>query len=201
MNGKLVKASSVLTLFVLMSSVVASNTPAFAINGHGVSYGPQFGAGPYVTYSNGLQINSASFDISKYSTAIKTQTLFVNQPSDITIKIYHHANPQYVQHGILFLNLQGNDPQSYQTNTYIEWDKQSGVSKSDPKGLLKSATASAKYSGQFMYLTFHIIPAKAFGTSHIIVRTWDTNHSNGQVIVLDAIKAGYTPKGFSSTNP
>ena len=47
MNSKLVKASSALTLFVLMASVVASNAPAFAIDGHGISIGPQFGGGPY----------------------------------------------------------------------------------------------------------------------------------------------------------
>jgi len=211
MNSKLVKASSALTLFVLMASVVAASAPAFALNGHGTTYGrgPQFGGGVgdssaggnYVSYNNGLSINGAVFDISKYTTTIKTQTLYVGIPSDITVKIYNHDGAQFVQHGILFLNLKGTDPQSYQTNTYIEWDKQSGSSKSDPNGLLKSGTVTTKSNGNFMYLTFHINPAKTLDTSHIIVRTWDLNHSNGQVIVLNAIKIVYTPQGFGRTNP
>jgi hypothetical protein len=211
MNNKLVKASSALTLFVLMASVVASSAPAFALNGYGTTYGrgPQFGGGVgdasaggnYVTYNNGLTINGASFDVSKYTTTIKTQTLYVNNPSDITVKIYNHDGAQLVQHGILFLGLKGYDPQTYQTNTYIEWDKQSGSSKSDPNGLLKSGTVTAKYSGEFLYLTFHIIPAKTLDTSHIIVRTWDMNHSQGQIVVLNAIKITYTPQGFGRNSP
>ncbi len=211
MNSKLVKTSSALTLFVLMASVVAASAPAFALNGHGTTYGrgPQFGGGvggatsggAYLTYNNGLSINGASFDISQYTTTIKTQTLYVNIPSDITVKIYEHGGTQLVQHGILFLGLKGTDPQTYQTNTYIEWDKNTGASTSDPNGLFKSATVIAKYSGQFMYLTFHINPAKTLDTSHIIVRAWDLNHSNGQVIVLNAIKIAYTPQGFGRTNP
>ena len=213
MNSKLVKASSALTLFVLMASVVAASTPAFALNGHGTTFGrgPQFGGGlggttsatggAYLTYNNGLAINGATFDISKYTNTIKTQTLYANMPSDITVKIYEHGGAQLVQHGILFLDLKGTDPQTYQTNTYIQWDKQSGTSKSDPNGLLKSGTVTAKYDGQFLYLTFHIIPAKTLDTSHIIVRAWDLNNSQGQVVVLNAIKIAYTPQGFGRTNP
>ena len=211
MNSKLVKASSALTLFVLMASVVAVNAPAFALNGYGTTFGrgPQFGGGTgitasggaYLTYNNGLSINGVTFDISKYITTITTQTLYVNMPSDITVKIYNHQGVQLNQHGILFLGLKGTDPQTYQTNTYIEWDKNTGVSTSDPNGLFKSATATVKYSGQFMYLTFHIIPAKTLDTSHIIVRAWDINNSQGQVTVLNAIKIAYTPQGFGRTNP
>jgi hypothetical protein len=211
MNSKLVKASSALTLFVLMASVVAASAPAFAFNGYGSSYGhgPQFGGGTgiiasggaYLTYNNGLSINGVTFDISKYTTAIKTQTLYANIPSDITVKIYNHQGVQLIQHGILFLGLKGTDPQTYQTNTYIEWDKNSGVSTSDPNGLFRSATVTAKYSGQFLYLTFHINPAKTLDTSHMIVRVWDIYHANGQVVVLNAIKIVYTPQGFGHSNP
>ena len=209
MNSKLVKASSALTLFVLMASVVASNAPAFALNGHGTSYGrgPQFGgglggnaAGTYLTYNDGLKINGATFDISKYTTTIKTQKLYVNDQSDITVKIYNHQDIQMVQHVVLFLDLHGKDPQPYQTNTDIEWDKNSGVSKQDPNGLLKSVTSSVKYDGKIIYLTFHIVPSKTLDTSHLIVRAWDSNLSTSQVVVLNAIQIGYVPKAFSSVS-
>lgn len=199
MNSKLVKASSALTLFVLMASVVASNAPAFAIDGHGISWGPQFGAGPYLTYNDGLKINGATFDISTYSTTIQTQNLYVNSVSDITLKIFEHTNAKDIQHVIVFMNLQGTNPQSSQTKTHIDWDKNLGVSTSNPTGIFKKITTSVKYDGQLMYLTFHIIPANSMDTSHMIVRAWDTNLSTGQVVVKDAIKFGYIPNGFSSS--
>ena len=199
MNSTLVKGLSALTLSVLMASVVASSAPAFAINGHGISYGPQFGAGPWLTYKDGLKINGATFDISHgKTTTIKTQKLYVNDQSDITLKIYHHASAQNIQHVGIFMNLQGNDPQAYQANTEIEWNKNSGVSKQDPSGLFKSATATVTYDGTLMYITFHLVPNNTMDTSHIIVRAWDNNLSTGQVSILNAIKIGYMPTTFSS---
>jgi hypothetical protein len=202
MIRKLVKASSALTLFVLMASVVASSAPAFALNGHGTSYGrgPEFGAGPHLTYNDGLKINGATFDISEYTTTIKTQKLYVNDQSDIVVKIYNHQDIQMVQHVLIFLDLHGKDPQPYQTNTHIEWDKNLGASKQDPNGLLKSVTSTVKYDGKIMYLTFHIIPNKTLDTSHLIIRAWDNNLSMAQVVVLNAIQIGYVPEGFSGVS-
>ncbi len=202
MNSRLVKASSALTLFVLMASVVATSAPAFAINGHGASLGqgPQFGEGPYTYYKDGLKINGATFDISEYTTTIKTQKLYVNDQSDITLKIYHHRYPQMIQHVGIFLNLKGDLPQVYQSDTEIEWDKYAGVSKTDPNGFFKSVTAKVTYSGQIMYVTFHIVPAKPMNTSHMIIRAWDNNLSQGEVKVLNAISIGYMPKAFTSVN-
>ena len=207
MNSKLVKASSALTLFVLLASVVAVNAPAFALNGYGTSYGrgPQFGGGvggatsggAYLTYNDGLKINGATFDISQFTATIKTQTLYVNNPSDITVKIYNHQDIQMVQHVIIFLGLNGLDPQPYQTNTHVDWEKNYGASKQDPNGLLKSVSSTVKYDGKIMYLTFHVVPNKTLDTSHIIIRAWDLNLSQNQVVVLNAIKIGYLPHEFS----
>ena len=199
MNSTLVKGLSALTLSILMASVVASSAPAFAINGHGVSYGPQFGAGPWLTYKDGLKINSATFDISEgKTTTIKTQKLYVHDQSDITLKIYHHANAQNIQHVGIFMNLHGKDVQAYQANTEIEWNKNSGVSKQDPNGLFKSVTATVKYDGPLMYITFHLVPNKTMDTSNIVVRSWDNNLSPGEVVVRNAISIGYLPGSFSS---
>ena len=208
MNSKLVKASSALTLFVLLASVVASSAPAFALNGHGTTYGrgPQFGGGvggatsggAYLTYNDGLKINGAPFDISHFTTTIKTQKLYVNDQSDITVKIYNHQDVRMIQHVMIFLGLNGMDPQSYQTNTHIDWEKNFGVSKQDPTGLVKKVTTTVKYDGKIMYLTFHIVPNMTMGTSHIIIRAWDSNLSQNQVVVLNAIKIVPLPHEFTS---
>jgi hypothetical protein len=193
-----VKALIATTLFAVIATILVSSTPAYAINGHGVSYGPEFGGGKLVKYSDGLKINGKAFDISKFSQKISTQTLYVNNISDITLKIYHHDGPQTIQHVIVFMNLKGNDPQSYQSNTRIEWDKTNGVSTADPNGVFKSVTAKATYDANFMYISFKIVAQKPMDITHLIVRSWDRNLSSSQVVVLNAVKIGYMPAAFSS---
>lgn len=198
MTSTTVKALIATSLFALVATILVSSTPAYAINGHGVSYGPEFGGGKLVQYSDGLKINGKSIDISKYSQSIPTQKIYVNNPSDITLKIYHHDGSQNIQHVIVFMNLKGNDPQSYQSNTRIEFDKTSGVSVADPNGVFKSVTAKATYDTNYMYLSFKIVAKKPMDTTHLIIRAWDRNLSSSQVVVLNAVKIGYMPASFSS---
>lgn len=198
MTSTTVKALIATSLFALVATILVSSTPAYAINGHGVSYGPEFGGGKLVQYSDGLKINGKSIDISKYSQTIPTQKIYVNNPSDITLKIYHHDGSQNIQHVIVFMNLKGNDPQSYQSNTRIEFDKTNGVSVADPNGVFKSVTAKATYDTNYMYLSFKIVAQKPMDTTHLIIRSWDRNLSSSQVVVLNAVKIGYMPASFSS---
>jgi len=198
MTSTTVKALFATSLFALIATILVSSTPAYAINGHGISYGPEFGGGKLVKYSDGLQINGKTFDISKFSQKITTQKLYVNGASDISLKIYHHDGSQNIQHVIVFMNLNGNDPQSYQSNTRIEFDKTNGVSVTDPNGVFKSVTAKATYDTNFMYISFKIVAQKPMDTTHLIVRAWDKNLSSSQVVVLNAVKIGYLPASFSS---
>lgn len=198
MASTTVKALIATSLFALVATILVSSTPAYAINGHGVSYGPEFGGGKLVQYSDGLKINGKSIDISKYSQSIPTQKIYVNNPSDITLKIYHHDGSQNIQHVIVFMNLKGNDPQSYQSNTRIEFDKTSGVSVADPNGVFKSVTAKATYDTNYMYLSFKVVAKKPMDTTHLIIRSWDRNLSSSQVVVLNAVKIGYMPASFAS---
>ena len=198
MTSTTVKALIATSLFALVATILVSSTPAYAINGHGVSYGPEFGGGKLVKYSDGLKINGKSIDISKYSQSISTQKIYINNPSDITLKIYHHDGSQNIQHVIVFMNLKGNDPQSYQSNTRIEFDKTNGVSVADPNGVFKSVTAKATYDTNYMYLSFKIVAQKPMDTTHLIIRAWDRNLSSSQVVVLNAVKIGYMPASFSS---
>ncbi len=198
MTSTTVKALIATTLFALIATVLVSSTPAYAINGHGVSYGPEFGGGKLVQYSNGLMINGKSIDISKYSQKISTQSLYINDTSTVSLKIYHHDGPQNIQHVIIFMNLMGNNPQSYQSNTRIEFDKTNGVSVVDPNNVFRSVTAKATYDTNYMYLNFKIVAKSPMSTTDLIVRAWDKNLSSSQVVVLNAVKIGYMPATFSS---
>ncbi|MGI0065874.1 MAG: hypothetical protein ACREAT_03830, partial [Nitrosotalea sp.] len=109
-----------------------------------------------------------------------------------------HDGPQNIQHVIVFMNLNGNNPQSYQSNTRIEFDKTNGVSVVDPNNIFKSVTAKATYDTNYMYLDFKIVPKNTMSTTDLIVRAWDRNLSSSQVVILDALKIGYIPTTFSS---
>ncbi len=197
MQKTVFKMAGIASLIVLASSILAINAPAYAIWGHGVSYGPQYGAGPYDTYSDGLKINGISFDISKSPTSIPTQKLYVSTPNMITVKIYHHASPKFINHVALFMNLKGSLPATYKSDTSIAWDRYSGVTTIDPHGMIKSATANIAYDKNYMYITFEIKPASTMDTSHLIIQSWDNKLSAGTEIVMNAISIGYLPESFS----
>ena len=197
MRNTLLKVSSVVALCILASTFTAANYSAYAINGHGSHYGPEFGAGLYMTYNDALKINESPFDLSEYSTTIPTQKLYVNDQSEITLKIYHHANPEYIQHVNVYLNLQGQNPSLSDSNLWIEYDKYDGLTTHDAQGIFKSVKAQVTYDDHFMYLTFNITPATTLDTTDMIITAWDSNLSTGQAVVLNAFKIGYIPDGFS----
>lgn len=197
MQKAVFKILSIVTLLVLFSSILVANVPAYAVWGHGTSYGPQYGAGPYVTYDDGLKINGISYDISKFSTSIPTQKFYVNTPSNISFKIYHHASSQFIQHVVLYFNLKNNLPQAGQSDTWVEYDKYSGLTTHDPNGFFKNTSVNVTYDQHYMYITFTVTPAKPMDTSSMIVRAWDFRLSTSEAVMLNAIKIGYLPQSFS----
>ncbi len=199
MNSKLVKASGILTLFVLMAAVVAPNAPAFAINSVGLEDGPQFGGGTFETYKDGLKINNATFDISQHHTTIPTQNLIIGDKSNIKLKIFDNVGAKSIVSVLMFVNLKGNDPLASQTRTYIAWEKTGGVSISDPTGIFEKVTGWVKIKHQLMWLTFHIVPAKSLTGSDIIIKAWDSNYASNQVEIINAINFGVLPAGSVNT--
>lgn len=197
MQKTVFKIAGIASLIVLASSILAINAPAYAIWGHGISYGPQYGAGPFDSYNDGLKINGISFDISKSPTTIPTQKLYVGTTNMVTVKIYHHASPKFINHVALFMNLKGTLPATYKSDTSIAWDRYSGITTTDPHGMIKKTTANVAYDGKYMYITFQITPASTMDTSHLIIQSWDNKLSAGTEIVMNAISIGYLPQSFS----
>jgi len=189
MNRAVLKISSVAIMSVLVLTFVASGAPAYAVYGHGSSYGPQFGITTNYVYKDGLTVNGNPIDISKYTQTIKTQKIYV--------KIYDNAGPQATQHATLYLNIRGDYPSVYDSNTWIDYDKTTGVSIHDPNHIFKSVTASVSYDNTYMYVTFHIVSQSPMKTSHMIIRAWDFRLAHTEVIVQNAIKITYLPFQFS----
>ena len=187
MNKTILKISSAAIFLILISSYVGTTSNAYAVWGHGITHGPSLGHVYDYTYTDGLKIDSRTFDISKFSQSIPTQTLYVNVPSTITLKIFHTDGVQYLQHVAIYIT-NSNDPTVYSSGEWIAYDKGVGLTTNDPNKLFKSVTVSTSAQGHFLYLTFKITPQASMDTSNIIVKSWDYRTASVQSTVTGALQ-------------
>ena len=186
-------AVPVVAVAVIAIMLSGTNFSAYAINGHGSNWGPTFGGlnrasqlgASEFTYSDGLIINSATFDLSTPGVKIQTQTLYVGSHNTITVKIYQDGGPYYVMGGAMLLNIQGSDPLPSQSDTWIEWDKFGGVSVVDPHHLLANVKVSLKDDQHFKYVTFSFTPKAPMKTSDIIFNAWNLSLAVGSTTVIN----------------
>lgn len=190
----ILKISAIATLLLIPS--IGINTAKADINGHGVHFGPEFGGGRYVQYSDGLTINHRTFGISHFSQQIETQNLYVGTPATIKLKIFHNLGSYAIQDVALFLNLKGSDTSISQSDTWIQYDKYGGVSTHDPHNIFGDAKVDVTNDKYVMYITFKITPKSSMDASNMLVRAVDYNLSFGDVAILDAIKISYVPSGY-----
>ena len=187
MNTTILKISSAAIFLILISSYVGTSSNAYAVWGHGITHGPSFGHVYDYTYTDGMKIDSTTFDISKFSQTLSTETLYVNVPSTITLKVFHTDGVQYLEHVALYIT-NSTDPTVYSNGEWVAYDKGVGLTTNDPNKLFKSVTMSTSSQGHFMYITFKITPQAPMDTSNIIVKAWDYRHAAIQSTVNDAIQ-------------
>lgn len=89
MNKTILKILSAAIFLILLTSYMGTNSNAYAIWGHGISHGPSLGSVYNYNYNDALTVDGKTFDISKFSQVVPTQTFYVNIPSTITLKIFH----------------------------------------------------------------------------------------------------------------
>ncbi len=192
----------VVTVIALM--LLGTNFPAYAINGHGSNWGPTFGGlnrasqlgASEFTYSDGLKINSATFNISTPGVTIPTQTLYIGAHNTITVKIYQNGGPYYLMGGAMLLNLQGPNPIPSNSDTWVQWDKFGGVTVQDPHHILGNVQVWLKDDQHFKYVTFSFTPKSPMKTSDIIFNAWNLSLSVGSTTVLNALNISYVPQGY-----
>ena len=187
MNTSILKISSAAIFLILVSSYVATNSNAYAIWGHGVSHGPNLGNGYVYQFSDAFTIDKQPFDISKFNQVIPTQSLYVNVPSTITLKIYHTDGAQSIKHVALYFN-QGSYSSIISSKTSITYDADTGLKITDYDKIFEKVTADVSYQGHFMYVTFKITPQKTMDISNMIVQAWDYRLTTVQSTVMNAIQ-------------
>jgi len=187
MNKTILKISSATIFLILISSYIGTSSNAYAVWGHGISHGPSLGYVYDYSYKDGLKIDGKTFDISKHTEVIPTQTFYVGVPSTITLKIFHTDGAQGIQHVALYFN-QGSNNSLYSSDTWIEYDKGIGITTHDPNNTFKAVTADVSIQGHYMYLTFKVTPQSEMGISNIIVKAWDFRLANAQSTIVDALQ-------------
>lgn len=194
MNQNIVNAFKIPVIaFVLILFLGGIRAVSADVNGHGVSYGPEFGGGRYYHYNDGLGINGNTFDISNYAQKIDTQTLYVGVPAQIKLKVFDNAGTYAIQGVAIFLNIRGSSASVVQSDTWIQYDKYGGVTTNDPYNILGNVKVDVVDKNPVVYVTFHITPKSPMHTSDMIVRALDYRLSTGDVLVTNAIKISYTP--------
>lgn len=193
-----VKLSSILVLTtILIVSSNGSGLSAYAVNGHGSSYGPSFGGasgivstttGTQVLFKDGLTINKNVFDISQPSTTIKTQTLYAALPNTITLKIYDNAGSYYIKGGAIFFNVHGTEPKISISDTWVQFDKFGGIKLTDPHKILGVVKDKISYNGKYMYVTFYFTPELPMSNSDLIITALDNNLSRTTALVINAVE-------------
>ena len=187
MNKTILKISSAAIFLILISSYVGTSSNAYAIWGHGVSHGPSFGNIRDFQFQDGLTIDGKTFDISKFSQVISTQTLYVNVPSSITLKIFHTDGAQSIKHAAIYFN-QGSAPSIFSSKTWIEYNTIGGITIHDPNNIFKNVSAAVSLKDHYMYLTLKITPQSTLDKSNIIVQAWDYRSSSTQSNVINALQ-------------
>jgi hypothetical protein len=171
---------------VLVLSLVGASSSAFAVSGHGSSYGPTFGGG-LVKY-DGLIINGHTYNISKYAQSIQTETLHLKSPSTITLKLWENGGVYQIQHIALFTNVKSTNPSATNSDTWAQYDKKTGVTIHDPHKILGDVKVDAKYDGGLMYVTFHLNATSHMDTSALIAKAWDSRLAMATTTIINAIK-------------
>ena len=187
MNKLILKISSAAIFLILFSSYVGTNSNAYAVWGHGISHGPSLGYVYDYKYTDGLTIDKKTFDISQHSQVIPTQTLYVNVPSTITLKIFHTDGAHSIKHVALYFD-QGIAPSIVSSNTSIRYDTDTGLVILDYNNIFKKVTMDVSYQGHFMYITFKITPQSAMNTSSMIVQVWDYRLATVQNTAMNALQ-------------
>ncbi len=202
MNKQIMTISSVVAAVLVLT--LGTSSSAYAVWGHGVSYGPSFGGGKYYSqnsacvcsYKDGLRINGHAFDASRPGATIPTQTLYVGAISKITVKIFSNSGTYAIQGGAILLNVRGPEPRASDSDTWIQFDKYGGVAVRDPHKILGDVKVGITYDKNYMYATFTFTPKLPMSTSDLILEAWDYRLSVGSNAAINAINISYVPQGY-----
>ena len=205
------------SIFVLFFALIISTTitPTFGSHGLGSAGGgcsgdcspPTLGKDTsgrtYV--DDGFAINGNSYDVEYFKQDIPTETIKINEPVTVSLKIYENSGISSLTHVILKLGLEEKIISGVKVPTSpveIMWqnpfDSTPSVSVEDPNNLLINVNVESTMtedafgtSDNVMAYDFTFTPVEKFDTDVILVTMWDyrnnvwTNYFHDALLIED----------------
>ena len=204
-------------LFVLFAVIVifsSAITPAFASHGSSGGGGCSGDCNPPTLgkddsgrtfVNNGFTINGQSYDVEYFKQDIPTETVNINEPVTISLKIYENSGTSSLTHVFLKLGLEEKTISGVKVSfspVEILWenpfDSNPYVSVEDPNNLVTNVIVESTMaedafgtSDSIMAYDFTFTPIEKFDTEVILVAMWDhknnvwTNYFHNALLIED----------------
>ena len=192
---KLMRNKNILMIMPLIFGVLLAPSIGISFAAHSSGGGsgcsgdcvpPTLGVDTYgkVLVEGGFAINGNSYDVEQFEQTIPTQTIKVNEPVELTLKLFENNGPEYIEYVELVL---GNEHvfDSYvwreMPNAEIAWqntfDGIQSFEVTDVEGLITDVNVEAEIEEELLILKFQFTPTTIFDPSHLKVKMWDQNKS------------------------
>ena len=145
--------------------------------------------------TGGLTILDQSHDVELFKQDLLTQILKVNEPAEITLKIFDDAGYDALKHVELSLGAEEKlssgvwVPYNHVT---IEWDKTfdgiTTVSEYDKHALVKDVAVQVVDNSPIIGVKFTFTPTQEFNANTILVKIWDQRRNANMNYFHDALK-------------
>ena len=154
---------------------------------------PSFGGVGNMVFPDGLTVDGKVYDLSKFAQEIPRTIADVGQPITIKIKEQLAHGPSDWRYVAVYMNFEGNDPETYNAHLVMSIDKNDGQKLVDPNGYIKNFIVTTEPDSTSVYTTFSFTAAKAMADSSMIVSAWDSHGRTNNVHVGGAIQFGQDP--------
>jgi len=128
-----------------------------------------------------------------------TQSIQVGEEIEFSFDLYENGGTGNIQHVALYLNMRGDKFTYADSDTYIIFDSGKPVKIVDPNGYFANAEFTILEKDTFnLTLKYKLVFAKMMENSHILLRVWDFDKRNTDVIHLNAIEVVKGQKKITS---
>lgn len=135
-------------------------------------------------------IDSRGFVLNPYASTIETQTAETGKQMNLRLILNDETG---IKHLAFYTNMQGNQREISDSDTYVVHAENQPLEITDPHGLFSNVNFTEYETGTKYVFNFNLTFAKPMDTSNIIFRTWDDKLNSADIKIFDAIKVVGAP--------
>ena len=201
----------IIVLFLVLI-VLASSSSTSSFGSHGSSGGgggcsgdctpPTLGLGEQgkIRVTEGLTINSESFDVEYYSQTIPTQVLKTGEKNKILLKIYENSSPEFLSHVELHFEMKDKVIEGViveESTVSIIWDDKGGDIVQAVYGkeeMLEDVSIDYEIENNLAIISIEFIFVESLDASTLMINIWDEKRNSSKnyfyeaIMVIDELK-------------